>query len=372
LKKTARLLPLFILGFVFLLSACGGDEKGSSKGKSKTKKTKLIQSKGGFAEIVVVMDPRKQKTPLGETLKDIFAKDIPGLPQPESWFKLLTVPPSKFKGFLKRHHNIIFLTSLDNSTTEGRYLKGYFTKKSIAMIKNDPKKFMLRRKNVYAEGQRIMYLFGNTEEQLIENMTAKQDILLNYFHDREQQRLTDKLYGVSEQAKLSKYLQKVVKLKMRIPAGFGLARKEKNFVWLRKKGNPARKLADINLVITSRPYTSTKVFEEENLIAWRDTLGKHYINDESREGSYITTETRVKPILEMKKITIDKKFAVESRGFWKLANGSRGGPFLSYAFVDEAQKRVFYIEGFVYAAGMRKKEAIFRTEAILRTFERLN
>lgn len=370
LKKTARFLPLFILGFVFLLSACGEDEQESSGGKPKKAK-KMIKSKGGFAEIVVIMDPRKKNAPLGEALKDIFAKDIPGLPQPESWFKLLTVPPSKFSGTLKRHHNIIFLTSLDNDTNEGRYLKGFFTKKSLEMIKNNPKRFMLRRKNVYAQGQRIMYLFGNTEEQLMKNMEANKEVLLNYFHDREQKRLTDKLYGISEQQKLSEYIQKVVKLKMRIPSGFGLAKKQKNFVWLRKKGNPAQKLADINLIIASRPYTSTKIFEEENIVAWRDTLGKHYINDESREGSYVTTETMVKPILDIKKITIDKKFAVEYRGFWKLANGSRGGPFLSYAFVDEAQKRVFYIEGFIYAAGMRKKEAIFRTEAILKTFERL-
>ncbi|OJJ20953.1 hypothetical protein BKI52_10260 [marine bacterium AO1-C] len=372
MKKTARLFPLLILGFVFLLSACGGDSnESSSKGKSKSRKTKMIKSKGGFAEIVVIMDPRKKNAPLGEALKDIFSKNIPALSPPESWFKLLTVPPSKLSGSLKRHHNIIFITSLDNNTTEGRYLKGYFTKKSIEMIKNDPKKFMLRRRDVYAEGQRIMYLFGNTEEQLIENIRAKKDILLNYFHDREQQRITEKLYGISEQAKLSKYVEKVVKLKMRIPAGFGLAKKEKNFVWLRKRGNPSQKLADISLIITSRPYTSAKVFEEANILAWRDTLGKHFVNDPEREGSYVTTQKVFDPILEAKQITIDKKFAVEYRGFWKLANGSRGGPFLSYAFVDEAQKRVFYIEGFIYAPGMRKKKAIFRTEAILRTFERL-
>lgn len=368
MKKTVRLYTLLILGVAFLLSSCEGEQT-SSTGKAKKHG---IDSKGGLGEIVVVMDPRKKDSPLGQALRDVFAKDIPGLPQPESWFKILTVAPSKFKGFLKRHHNIIFLASLDNKTTEGRYLKGYFTKKSINMIKSDSKKFMLRRTDVYANGQRVMYLFGNTEKQLIDNMKANQDRLLNYFHDREQQRISEKMYGISEQKKLSEYVKQIVKLKLRIPAGFGVAREEKNFVWLRRKGNPVRKQADISLMITSRPYTSTKIFEEKNIVAWRDTLGKRYVNDKSIEGSYISTETFIKPILETKRITIDKKFAVEYRGFWKLKNGSRGGPFLSYAFVDEAQKKVFYIEGFIYAAGMRKKEAIFQTEAILRTFKRIN
>ena len=368
LKKTVRLYILLILGVTFLLSACDGEQT-SSTGKPKRL---AMDSKGELGEIVVVMDPRKKTGALGETLKEVFAREIPGLPQPEKWFKLLIVAPSKFKSLLKRHHNIIFLTSLDNSTIEGRYLKGYFTKNSIDMIKKDPKKFMLRRTDLFANGQRVMYLFGNTEGQLIKNMKANKDRLLNFFHDREQQRLTEEIFGISEQKKLSEYVQNIVKLKMRIPGGFGLAKEKKNFVWLRRKGDVSRKQADISLMITSRPYTSTEIFKEKNIVAWRDTIGKRYVNDKTIKGSYLSTETFVKPILETKRITIDKKFAVEYRGFWKLTNGSRGGPFLSYAFVDEAQKKVFYIEGFIYAAGMRKKKAIFQTEAILRTFKRIN
>lgn len=361
-KLYAYALAAILMG----LSACiGGDQ--TSKDNSQF----VVDSKGGVGEIVVVMDPQKWDEPLGKALRNVFATHIPALPQPESWFKLMKIPPSKFKSFMKRHHNIVILASLDNPSLEGRYLKGYFTQNSIDLIKKDPSKFMMRRKDVFAKGQRVMYLFGNNDKQLIENMTKNKDQLLNYFHDMEQKRLTKKLYNIAEQYKLSNYIKDLMKVKLRIPAGFKMAKKDKNFVWLRKPGDAALRQADINLMIASRPYTSTAIFDEQNIIAWRDYLGKRYTNDTTLTESYVVTETRIEPALETKKIIKDKKFAVEYRGFWKLKNGTRGGAFMSYAFVDEAQKKVFYIEGFIYAPGMKKKEAIFETEAILRTFERV-
>lgn len=368
MKKTTKSFALLLIGLLIGLNACitGGGED------SKDNRKFVIDSKGALGEIVVVMDPKKKESALGKALRDVFAKEIPGLPQPESWFKLMTIPPSKFKSFFKHHHNIIFLTSLDNSSMEGRYLKGYFTKKSIEMIKKDPSKFMLRRSNVFAKGQRVMYLFGNNDTQLIENMQKNKDQLINYFHDIEQKRLTEKLYNIAEQRKLNEYVQKAVNLKLRIPAGFQVAKKSKNFVWLRKRGDHVRRQADINLLITSRPYTSTKIFDAENIITWRDSIGKRYTNDQTLNDSYVVTETRFEPALVTKRIIKDKKFAVEYRGLWKLKNGTRGGPFISYAFVDEAQKKVFYIEGFLYAPSIRKKKSIFETEAILRTFSRVS
>lgn len=367
MEKIAKLYAYLLVGMLIGLSACS-----SGEGSNKSNGQLMLDSKGGIGEIVVVMDPKKWDAPLGKALREIFSRDIPSLPQSESWFKLMKMPARMFKNYIKRHHNVIFLTSLDNNTMEGRYMKGYFTKKSVAMIKKDPSKFMMRRSNVFAKGQRVMYLFGNNDTQLIENMKKNKDRLLNYFHDMEQKRLTAKLYGIAEQHKLSKYVQDITKLKLRIPANFKLAKEGKNFAWLRKRGDHIRRQADINLLITSRPYTSAKIFDEANMIAWRDKVCKQHTNDTSLTDSYIVTETRFKPVLETKRIVKDKKFAVEYRGLWKLKNGSRGGPFLSYAFVDEAQKKVFYIEGFIYAPSTTKKTAIFETEAVLRTFERIN
>jgi hypothetical protein len=45
-----------------------------------------------------------------------------------------------------------------------------------------------------------------------------------------------------------------------------------------------------------------------------------------------------------------------------------GGGFLSYTFVDEELGRLYYIEGFIYCPGKKKRAYIREIEAILKTF----
>jgi hypothetical protein len=45
-----------------------------------------------------------------------------------------------------------------------------------------------------------------------------------------------------------------------------------------------------------------------------------------------------------------------------------GGGFLSYTFVDEALGRLYYVEGFIYCPGKKKRAYIREIEAILKTF----
>ncbi len=61
---------------------------------------------------------------------------------------------------------------------------------------------------------------------------------------------------------------------------------------------------------------------------------------------------------------------METRGLWKLKNNSRGGPFLSYIFVDEPTNRLYYLEGFIMGPGVDKKREFMRQlEAILTSFQ---
>jgi hypothetical protein len=68
-------------------------------------------------------------------------------------------------------------------------------------------------------------------------------------------------------------------------------------------------------------------------------------------------------------MTLRNKYTVEVRGVWKLKNNSMGGPFLGYVFVDESLGRLYYVEGFVYAPGKKKRNIIRELETILWTFE---
>jgi len=71
---------------------------------------------------------------------------------------------------------------------------------------------------------------------------------------------------------------------------------------------------------------------------------------------------------QVKEVNFKGKYAKEIRGLWMLNDISSGGPFLSYTFVDESQKRIYYIEGYVYAPADDKRIPMQEMEIILKSF----
>jgi hypothetical protein len=53
------------------------------------------------------------------------------------------------------------------------------------------------------------------------------------------------------------------------------------------------------------------------------------------------------------------------RGAWKTNNLSMGGSFLSYTVVDEANGKIFYMEGFVYYPNEAHRASLREIETIL-------
>ena len=70
-----------------------------------------------------------------------------------------------------------------------------------------------------------------------------------------------------------------------------------------------------------------------------------------------------------KKINFKGRSCVESKGLWKLSDISAGGPFHSLTFYDSEKERVYYIEGYVYAPGLKKRDLMQEIKSILWTFD---
>ena len=71
----------------------------------------------------------------------------------------------------------------------------------------------------------------------------------------------------------------------------------------------------------------------------------------------------------LKKTQFKGRYAIESRGLWKINDNSLGGPYVSYTFVSEKEKLIYYIEGFVAAPGKKKRVLLQEVDAILSTFK---
>lgn len=355
-----RILYSLLLTALFsLFISCGGNSDKKSNGL-------LRPASGSPGEMLIVMDSAQWQGQLGDKIREVFKEEVKGLPREQAMFKINYVDPRRLNDVLKSVKNLLFVMTLEKRSPGAKVVRNYFTQSSIQRIKEDDNLFVYTSKDEFARGQSVMYLFGQNENSLINNITANKKRLQEYFNNAEDQRLRKGLYKAKEVKGISNMLTEKHECFMRIPFGYKLVVDQPGFVWVRQIN--AR--SDKNIFIAYTPYTKENIFQKENLIAFRDSVAMNQLFEDPNDPSTnIITETQV-PYLPVttKQITLNGKYAVETRGLWKTNNLSMGGPFVSYAMVDEELGRFYYIEGFVYSPGEQQREFMRELEIILSTF----
>ena len=347
------LLYFIILGVV--LSACSSGKGGSSD---------FLKPKAGGAvgEVIVVMDSLQWTGTLGNALREVFMKAVPGLPRPEPQFDLKHVQPQKLTTLIREARNIIYVTDLGSSSLANRRLKRNFTKEALAEFKKNERYYVIKR-DEFAKEQHVLHLFGPNEGAIIENLSNDAQVWRDHFNTLEKERLTRDLFKGKENRSLAKLLLEKHNYFMRIPFGYQLAENSENFIWLRKP-DPKR---DKSVYVYYEPYTNESIFEDSALINLRNRIGKKYIVDVDDPNVYMTTETEVL-YPEIITTSFSDKYAREIRGMWKLNDEYQGGTFLTYVFVDQALSRLYYIEGWVESPQFDKRDQVRELHAILHTF----
>ena len=351
-----------ILLLVCALASLYGCSPGSGLDSNSALKPKASSEPG---EIILVMDSLHWETKLGKEIKETFQKATPGLPRPEPIFTVRYIRPTDFRSILKYAENIIIVSVLENYSAGSERTKNFFTPSSLKQINEDTSKFLYTKKEEWARGQEVMYLYGKTEEILLRHIKENRTKLQDHFNNIERKRTLSGLYTSKELKEVGNMLLRNHDFTIRIPFGWRIdfEDKSKNFIWLRNPGLAV----DKNLWIYYTDYTDAKVFEDVSAI--RNAVTKEYIYDdrETNDTSYVVVETLLPPI--QKQTIFNDNFAVEVRGLWKTKNLSMGGPFISYVFVDESINRLYYIDGFVYSPSKPQREYIRELETILKTFQ---
>jgi len=345
---------IFLLGFLLMVSSC-------KEARDQMKEDLKPTARGEVGEIILIMDSTQWVGPLGEQIKDMYRAPMPGLPQPEPMFDLSKVNPLKINDVFRSSSNMIFLMTLDSKTSQSQRIREYFTNQSLKMIQSDSSLFMAIHRDEFAKGQIVLYLFSQSEELLIEKLKENRDHLVGIFENAAIENTKAKLFKSKENA-LMKALKEDFGFELSIPYGWELARQNKNFVWLRK----LEASSEQDVFVHSERYTDQSIFED--IGNYRDKITETFLKDSEKPEKFITRQLQEYVPLETKQISFKGNFAIEARGLWKINDNSGGGPFVSYTIVDEANQRVYYIEGYVYSPGTDKKNLVREVNAILSTF----
>ena len=348
-------MRILILCLTFaLLFACSSDKKS------------LANASGPVGDLYVVMDSAQRKGQIGTVIDSILGAETPGLPRKEPLFKLHWVDARRLNYLLKERRNLIYVLTLDQRTQGSAIIRGLFTPESIAKLSSDPTQYIRTASDVFSRGQEVVYLFGNDEDILLKNLRANGPRLVNFFNQKERERLTRSLFKSGQMTGISDILVKEFQCDLKIPFGYKLADKQSDFLWVRQV-NPR----DDRVVFVARTnYTSVDQFKKENLIRFRDDICRKYLfEDPDQPDTYLLTETTIPFVpVTADTLNLNGQFAMQLRGLWRSNTLGMGGPFTGIAMVDPRSSQFYYAEGFTISPGRDQREIMRELETILLTF----
>ncbi len=317
-------------------------------------------ARGEADEIILVIDSAHWAGQLGDEVKGVYQQYMKILNQDEYEFSLNRINPLKFNSVFRNAKNLIFVMTLDSKTRASKSIREYFADQSLKMIQRDSSIYYTVRRDEFAKGQVVLYLFGQNEDQLAAKIHENQEGLRELFASEVTKRTKEDVMAKTKE-NLMKSITENHGYEIAVPFGYDAAKDIKDFIWLRKIDAQS----EYNVFVYEGPFNDPDFYQD--IEGLRDEVTSTYLRDSQKPSLFIERQEIVPAYT--KRITFNDKFAVEARGLWKVSDNSAGGPYVSYTFVDEPNQKIYYIEGYVYNPGGKKKKLIREVDAILNSFK---
>lgn len=341
LKTFCRPLGLFLLIFV---AACNAKKP----------------AVGNEDDIIVFADSSEYYN-LEGSLLTVFNKII-YTPQPENLFNLIRKDISELKKYQDKK-NIIFIAPLNSQSDVSKYINGLLSKEVKDLVNSDSIS-VINKYNLWAENQLVMIITSPTIEKLNKNILKENENLLYYFQKISNERLFKSLYNSRyEQKKIEAKFLKDYGWMIYVQTDFFLAlnKPEDKFVWLRRSpGTDMERWIFIHWIDNASP----SLLNRDSICAIRNKLTEKYYRT-SDDQSYVEISDDYKTT---KEVNFLGRYALLTQGLWRMKDGSMGGPFINYTFYDQPTKRIYMLDGSIYAPKYYKKKLIQQVDVIMRSF----
>jgi hypothetical protein len=294
----------------------------------------LKESSGKINHLSVIIENQLWNGEVGDSIRNIFAAPVDGLPQEEPLYTIKQYAPNLFEGFMTNSRNI------------------------LVVLKKEDNEFKLV-KNEFAKPQNVAHITGSSVSEIVNLLEKHSPEIIHQFKQ------TD---IVENQRRISKSLSDDSKIKSRfnaslkLPTAYNYIIEDEKFLWIRKElpsGNASVLIYEVPLNTLQK---DTNVIA--NIIQMRDSIGQKHIEG-TLPNTYMITEAAYSPYLF--NIMLNGKKTYETKGTWELKNDFMAGPFINYAIRDEKNNRYLVVEGFCYNPSMAKRDIMHELESILKT-----
>jgi hypothetical protein len=326
MKRSIIFLAILIPALFF--SSCGDQQKKGSSNRSSGKTAELL---------VATSSEMRWEGKVGETIRNYFNQDYEVLPQVEPIFELAHIPIDKLleNKMFKAHHNIL-IVEIDETAQENT---------------------IEARKDFWSKPQRIINIKSPSEDAFVKFFSEKEDAIYSILMDTEYERLQKTFYAFRDRDIMNE-IKNHFGFSLEVPSGFYIATKKAEFMWIRKETQHNSQ----GLIIYTYDYVDTLAFDVARIVSFRNTMTEEFVPGPS-EGSYMLVAEEYSPIYS-NPVDFNGRFAIETRGLWRLENDFMGGPFVNYTFVNQKNNKVVTIDGYVFAPNKPKRDLLIQLEAI--------
>lgn len=355
-RKTSIFYFLFLSVLSVLLGSCGDNVQ---RGLAPTP-----IAFGNINQVTVIADSSTWNGPVGDTIDYYYASAYPILPQPEPLFDLrLLTPQDLRRDPIKRElrtYLIVANLSDPDSETARMVREDLGEERLQAELENGFGSTVGRNK--WAEGQQLIYLYGENQQQLVEGIVRSFPAVAKRIADADRDRIDATAYFNGEDRELMDLVRQRMNARMRVPREYFEAPVEDStVVWLRKDTPEGSN----NILLYRVPYTDQAQLTRENLKRLRDSLGRAYVSS-TLPNTYMKINDEDLPLFT-EQTEINGNYALEARGVWEIENDFMGGPFVSYLIYDEEKQALLFADGFVHAPGEDKRDRMQELEYVLRS-----
>jgi hypothetical protein len=325
----------------------------------------LPDSTGSIDEIIVVTPKQYWRGEVGKKLRKKLQRDYDILPQSEPLFDLHQVAGNNLLDLLKRSSLILVMSTLDTPNATTNLINNQISQLKAAG-KKEPTAFFARS-NVWASPQRIVYLFGQNEAALLENIEKYEGSIIQQLKKIGDKKALTNVYIPGVNDGLSQLVQQKFKLNFDVPNKYEIAHQTNDMLWMRFDNYATESVS--NIIIYTKPYDNNEapLLSQALPIIMRDEAGQHV--QSQLKNTYMIADS-ILPF-EQQMITYAGNKGIVSKGLWRIKNDFMGGPFINFCFNDETNKRTVTIDGFVYAPKQKKRPHMRNLEALLSTVQPL-
>lgn len=323
-----KIFSIFIIAI--LLASCTGTDKFVLRG-----------SLGKINKVMVVTKASDWNGDLGGEIRNSFGEILVGLPQPEPILSVSQIAPNGFRSMVKVSRNILII---GEGNKEEFYIK----------------------KNVYAQPQTIVYVYGTDDASVIKVFNKHKKEIIDAYISSDIS-LTQNIFKAKKLDESKFKTLKKLGISFIAPDNFRKVDDTGEFLWLRQHlTSGIAKTGSNNILVYSIPLEDeTKV--SENIVAVRNSIGKKYIPGTNPETMHMITEEAYTPFTS--EVVLDGKKTFETRGKWEVKNDFMAGPFVNYSVIDKKNNRIVVFEGFTYAPSVNKRAFLFELEAIAKSMK---